>query len=133
MKVFSIFLAVLLFCSSCKSDDDDVSGEVDLVGTWTLIEVYGDPGDGSGSFESVTSDKKLVFQSDGTITSNGLMCDMTTDTATSSSGTYSETESTFNSDDCNNPDYNYPFERNGNILIVSYPCIEACQAKYRKE
>ena len=49
------------------------------------------------------------------------------------SGTYSNSEMNFNSSDCNNPDYDFTFEQNGNILIINYPCIEPCQAKYTKE
>lgn len=58
---------------------------------------------------------------------------MSIDTNNSTSGMYSTLNSTFNSADCNNLDYNYEFEQNENILIIKYPCIEPCQAKYIKE
>ncbi|MDC1469754.1 hypothetical protein N8341_00920 [Flavobacteriaceae bacterium] len=49
------------------------------------------------------------------------------------SGTYSNSEMSFSSANCNNPDYDFTFEQNGNVLIINYPCFEPCQAKYMKE
>ena len=82
---------------------------------------------------SVESEKLITFENDGTISSNGSLCDMSISSDNQTSENYSSTELTFNSSACNNPDYNYTFEQNGNILIINYPCIEPCQAKYIKE
>lgn len=49
------------------------------------------------------------------------------------SGTYSKSKWTFNSSDCDNPEYDFTFEQNGNILIINYPCIEPCKVKYKKK
>ncbi len=128
--VFILITVGILF--SCNNDDDSNSN-TELIGNWKLIEVLADPGDGSGIFSAVNSEKIITFESGGTITSNGILCDMSINTDNMTSGTYSISESTFNSSDCINPDYNYTFEQNGNILIINYPCIEPCQAKYIKE
>ena len=128
--VFTLFTVGILF--SCNKDDDSNSN-TELIGNWKLIEVLADPGDGSGTFFSVESEKTITFVSDGTITSNGNLCDMSIKSDIQTSGTYSNSESTFNSSDCNNPDYNFTFEQNGNILIINYPCFEPCQAKYIKD
>jgi hypothetical protein len=58
---------------------------------------------------------------------------MTISSDNPTSGVFSNTEFTFNSSDCNDADYNYTFQQNGSILIIKYPRIEPCQAKYIKE
>tara|TARA_B100000787_G_C15957859_1_gene191855 strand:+ start:102 stop:500 length:399 start_codon:yes stop_codon:yes gene_type:complete len=130
-KLIGILITVgILF--SCNNDDDSNSN-TELTGNWKLIEVLLDPGDGSGTFSSIESEKIITFESGGIITSNGNLCDMSINSDNQTSGTYSNSESTFNSADCNNPDYNFTFEQNESILIINYPCIEPCQAKYIKE
>lgn len=134
MKKIIVTLTAIGILFSCNSDDDNNSNiETELVGNWKLIEILADPGDGSGAFSSVESDKIITFESSGIITSNGNLCSMTINSGSQSSGTYSSSESTFSSASCNNPNYNYTYEKNRNILIISYPCIEACKAKYIKE
>ncbi len=123
-----ITIGVLFSCNKYDASNSNTT----LIGTWELIAVLADPGDGSGTFSSVESEKIITFESGGTITSNGTLCDMSINSNNMTSGTYSISESSFNSSDCTNPDYNYTFEQNENILIIQYPCFEPCQAKYRK-
>ena len=132
MKNILLILLALGISYSCKNDDD-FNPNTELIGNWKLIEVYVDPGDGSGTFSSVKSNKTITFQNDGIITSNGNLCDMSINSDSQTSGTYSKAEMSFNSADCNNPTYDFTFEQNGNILIINYPCFEACQSKYKKE
>lgn len=132
MKKQVFLFLVLGFLYSCDKDDDK-STDKGLIGNWKLIEVLADPGDGSGTFTVVESNKIITFQQNGIITSNGTLCNMSLDANNPTSGTYSLTDMTFKSPDCNNPDYKYQFKQNGNILIITYPCFEACQAKYQKE
>ena len=132
MKKLLFILMTMGLLSSCSSDDGEFNSDSELVGTWKLIEVLADPGDGSGVFIAVESEKTITFQRVGAIFSNGTLCDLSIHTNNRTSGIYSASESTFKSPDCFNPDYNYRFERNENILIIYYPCIESCQAKYRK-
>lgn len=129
-KIVFIFIASGIIIS-CNNDDSVTNTE--LIGNWKLIEVLADPGDGSGIFSRVESEKIITFESNETITSNGQICDMSIEIGNPTFGTYSISNSTFNSSDCVNPDYNYTFEQIGNILIINYPCIEPCQAKYKKE
>jgi len=82
---------------------------------------------------AVESTKTITFDSDGTITSNGNLCDMSIASNSPTSGTYSISELSFRSSDCPDPEYHYAFEQNGSILIIDYLCFEACRAKYRKE
>lgn len=127
--VFLFSLIGILF--SCNSDDDS-SPNADLVGNWKITEVLADPGDGSGTFSPVESNKVITFHQDGKITSNGTLCDTSIETNSPSSGTYSLSESTFNTPNCGHPEYEYQFEHNGKTLIIIYPCFEACQVKYKK-
>lgn len=122
-------LGILYSCNK----DDDIKQNIELTGNWRLIEVLADPSDGSGTFYQVESNKIITFENDGIIISNGNLCNMTINSDYQTTGTYSATELTFNSDNCNNPDYDFTFEQNGNIIIINYPCIEPCKAKYIKE
>lgn len=63
-----------------------------------------DPGDGSGTFQSVSSNKNLVFDNNNNnnVTSNGLICYVSIVSNTGTIGTYSEVNSTINSADCPN-------------------------------
>lgn len=131
MKNFISLLTAIAVLYACNQDDDSGS-DTNLVGTWKLIENLADPGDGSGTFNPVNSNKTITFNSDGTFTSNGYICDLSIESDQSTSGTYLASNATFRSDDCFDPDYEYHFEQSGVILFITYPCIEACQAKYQK-
>lgn len=137
MKKIAILLIAIILLSSCKKDEDKTittnTTTVDLIGDWHLIEVLADPGDGSGTFAAVESDKTITFHTDGTLTSNGSLCDMSLDINNPTSGAYSIADSTFSSNDCNIPEYGYRFEQEASILIINYPCIEPCRAKYQKQ
>ncbi|GGB65223.1 hypothetical protein GCM10007424_01440 [Flavobacterium suaedae] len=131
-----VFLLTLLFLTVSCSDDDDnktTPQQSTIIGTWQLVEVYFDPGDGSGDFTAVDSDKTITFNTDATVSSNGDLCTMEIEASTASSGTYSENDNTLNLN-CNfsegTPQITY--EINGSYLILNYPCIEACQIKYSK-
>ncbi len=130
-KIIFILLTVGILYSCNK--DNDCNSDTELIGNWKLIEILADPGDGSGIFSSVESHKIITFKNNGTITSNGNLCDMSITSDNQTSGTYSNSEMSFSSANCNNPDYDFTFEQNGNVLIINYPCFEPCQAKYMKE
>lgn len=134
MKKYIFLLMTVGFFYACDKEDDNPINNSELIGEWNLIEVYADPG-GGGTFEPVESDKRVTFHADGTISSNGDLCNMsitTTSTTTGTTGTYSLSDSTFSSTSCVDPDYDYAFEQTGDILIITYPCIEPCQMKYKK-
>lgn len=129
-KLIGFLMISLLLVFSCDKDETE---DANLVGRWELIEVLADPGDGSGTFQNVSSDKYLEFNADSTITSNGQICDMTLTSSQSSSGTYSLLDSTLTSSACNDSTMKIKFSVQGSNLIVYYPCIEACQAKFEKK
>jgi hypothetical protein len=125
MKVSFAILVIISFLASCKKNDRD-----SLTGTWLLKEVLMDPGNGSGVFTAVSSDKNLVFNTNGNVNSNGVICDMSIESNTSTAGTYSEIDSTIISTTC--PNLILKYEVSGDTLILIYPCIEPCKAKYIK-
>lgn len=130
MKNSILLIALSLFMLSCNSDDD--TPENIIVGMWNLTGIYLDPGDGSGAFENVNSNKNIVFSSDGTFSSNGIICDLTTETDVSSTGTYSTTESQIDASSCSFIELFLDYSIDNTIMIINYPCIEACQARYEK-
>ncbi len=125
MKISFAILVILSLFTSCKKNKRD-----SLTGTWELKEVLMDPGNGSGVFTAVSSDKNLVFNTNGNVNSNGIICDMSIESNTSTSGTYSEIDSTIISATCQNLIIKY--EVSGDTLILIYPCFEACKAKYTR-
>ena len=125
MKISFAILVILSLFTSCKKNKRD-----SLTGTWELKEVLMDPGNGSGVFTAVGSDKNLVFHTNGNVNSNGIICDMSIESNTSTSGTYSEIDSSIISATCQNLIIKY--ELSGDTLILIYPCFEACKAKYTR-
>ncbi|OUR96096.1 hypothetical protein A9Q86_16600 [Flavobacteriales bacterium 33_180_T64] len=132
MKHFVLVLIAFLFVMSCSNDDNPTVNQPELVGNWKLIAIYSDPGDGSGDFFSVESDKMIQFTANGMISSNANLCLLFSESGEPSTGTYSETESTISILDCQTMPYSSSFEIISSNLIISYPCIEGCQEKYIK-
>ena len=126
MKKTILFLTLLGAIVSCsKEDEEKIQSTVS--NTYKLIEVLADPGDGSGTFQPVNSTKTIELLPNGNVVSNGDICSMSANASPATSGTYSYTDSTITTSDCK-----INFSLTGNKLILTYPCIEPCQAKYRK-
>ncbi|WP_452222106.1 hypothetical protein [Lacinutrix salivirga] len=53
------------------SYDDQKNFETGLIGNWKLIEVLVDPEDGSGTFQSIESNKTIEFKVNGIVKING--------------------------------------------------------------
>jgi hypothetical protein len=123
-----IILFLIGVLISCRKSDNNKNSE--LIGEWRLVEVLVDPGDGSGTFHSVISEKTIEFQSNRYVISNGSICDMSIETVSPSTGTYSLSDSTINSSNCPNSPIKIKFHKAGTTLTISYPCDEACIAKY---
>lgn len=132
-QLILLFLAVFVL-SSCSDDDngDPVVQQPELVGNWKLIEMYADPGDGSGDFEPVESNKTVKFGIENDISSNGSLCFMSIESDNPTEGTYSESEETFTIPTCGIVPFSSSFRIVGSNLILSYSCFEACQEKYVK-
>ena len=125
-----IGLALLVFVISCS--DDPEPEVVPLTGEWRLKEILIDPGNGSGEFQEVDSDKIIEFFSNGKVESNGNLCNGGITTSRPSTGIYKVPDSILEIDNCQQDVLMTRFRiRDGN-LILSYPCIEPCEEKYVK-
>lgn len=122
-----LILSILLVSnfSSCKKDKNTT-----IVNKWKLIEQYSDPGDGSGDFNPVESNKTIEFLDNGTVVSNGSLCNMNYDTDGQSTASY--TDSTLITHDCELDNFAIYYEIMNDNLFLWYPCIEGCAQKYTK-
>lgn len=129
-----VFLILLsLGIAGCTDNDDQISP--DLEGTWRLSAVYYDPGDGSGDFVSVNRDKELVFLSDGTVRSNGNLCDLSETAGEETTATYdAEKEEIYVAGCQGNLQVvtTLRYVLNDLTLDIYYQCIEGCAHRYRK-
>lgn len=134
-KIFLLLITTALFISCNTNDDTSIPEEVSLIGNWRLIEYLADPGDGSGVFTAIDSNKMVTFNPNGEITSNYSLCNMNVITEPqASSGTYSIVTGTIDTPNCLNASplkLQFEISDEGN-LIIHYPCIEGCSEKYIK-
>jgi len=128
MKTKYILICIALFLISCDKDES----EAELQGSWRLVARLADPGDGSGVFMPITSDQIITFNADGTVSSNGSLCDIFDSTLEPTSGTYFEDDMYFKTDDCGIEDFEYQFEIDGQFLTYFVVCIEGCGVRYKK-
>jgi len=128
MKKIILLSFLSLAVLACKDDDDTQENEI--VGVWRLIQINLDPGDGSGTFEDVETDKTIEFKQDGTIVSNGSICQASSETGMNSQGSYSLDDFIIISEDCVQTEFDITFQLVNSTVIVSYPCIEGCREKY---
>jgi len=134
MNKFNILLlpfALILIFTSCKKEEEQ-EPIADLVGNWELIEMLADPGDGSGVFEPVVSDRQLSFFADGNLDCVGNLCEFSFfSSGPITTGKYSISTTLITDMSCDE-NYQIAFEVTSDTLILRYPCIEPCQAKYLK-
>jgi hypothetical protein len=123
---FAVFSFFLLY--SCTSSTEEVALDQTEVGTWQLIEILLNPGDNSGTFQPVVSAKTVTFDANGTISCRGNLCDLSTNSVTQTTGTYSRINRSIRTSNCNQLQLTY--EITANELIINYPFIETCKAKY---
>ena len=133
-----IFILLALLLINCTSDDAKPKiDNPELLGKWRVIEQLADPGDGSGTFQPISSNRTVEFFSNGTVTASGTLCFMGTEN-NSGSGTFVlDSESGLNEgeitpNDCNPDFYRISFEIESSNLILWYPCIEGCGEKFVK-
>ncbi|KAF2338816.1 lipocalin-like domain-containing protein [Flavobacterium ginsenosidimutans] len=130
MKKNIIFLMLIGLFFSCSSDDQEKI-ESPVVGSWKLIEVLADPGDGSGTFRAVESNKTIEFKSNGTIATNTSLCDPYSDEI-KSSGSYSVTTNKITTN-CQNPNIaTISFELKDNYLILHFISNEGYSQKFQR-
>jgi hypothetical protein len=125
-----IFLALLSLVINCS--DDSEKSDPSLNGRWQLKAILSDPGDGSGTFQSVDSDKYIEFLPNLEVRSNGNLCNGGTSSDDPSFGVYALPDSILHIDECPQDILSTRFRIEKGKLILSYPCIEPCEEKYVK-
>ena len=137
----ALLILLTLFLANCTSDDSKPKDlDERLLGKWKLIEQLADPGDGSGTFIPVNSDRTIEFFGNGKVTTNGALCYMSIEVGAKNSGTYKSFEVTSSSDGeiiPNNCDFNFVepkvlYKIEGSTLILWYQCIEGCGQRFKK-
>jgi hypothetical protein len=118
-----------ILCSCVKNTDTD---HTLIYGKWKLTEVLLDPVERSGSFQNVTSNKILEFYQDGTLKSNGILCDLSIHTDSSTMGTFSLEDSTISCDGSSNFGSIIGIQQIGFTLLLHYACDGSCIMKYKK-
>lgn len=141
MKKLLVTILTFVFLS-CSSDDSKPNGETELIGKWKLIEQYLDPGDGSGDFQSIESERTIEFFSNSTVEINGELCFMSSEVGDKEIGTFmitssNEADTTYDGEiipnTCSSRSAKVYFDLplSGN-LILWYQCIEGCGQKFKK-
>ena len=132
MKTKTLFLMVIVIAIlySC-SNDDEFNSEKRLIGNWKLIEILADPGNGSGTFQSVESNKTVEFKIDGIITTNSSLCDPYSDEMITS-GSYSLDDKTITTNCQNTNIATINFELQNQYLILNFLSNEGYSQKFRK-
>lgn len=137
-----LLLTLTLIILSCSSDDRKQKEEINLIGKWKLIEQLADPGDGSGTFQPITSDRTIAFFKDGTVEVNGVLCFMSSEVGVKETGIFMvtsshEADTTYDGEiipnTCSSRSAKVYFDLpvSGN-LILWYQCIEGCGQKFKK-
>ena len=127
-----ILLSILAIACGDKEQDDLFFNEGDIVGNWRLIETLLDPGDGSGVYKPSTLNVNLEIFDDGSVVSNGMLCGL----GESVNGQVQQgqffAEDSLITSSCDSLPLSLGVNHMETILILSYPCIEPCLAKFEK-
>jgi hypothetical protein len=134
MKIYMLILISILVLSSC-SKQEDIYINSEVLGKWKLIEINDDPGDGSGTFEPVDSDRIIEFLKNSTYITNGSSCWLSTVTGENSTGKFNSTLSILDPDEnCAFEDFaEIYFEIKDSFLILSgFGCLEGGYRKFER-
>ncbi len=129
MKNLMLICLTLPLFISCNSDELNFE---ELTGKWQLVEVLMDPGDGSGVFETVTSNRTITFAESGAFISKGDLCEISDSDENASSGSYNTIDETLTIDSCDDLNSTITYKLKNKRLILVYTCIEGCKHKYQK-
>ncbi len=123
-KFLMLFLIPFLFSFKCEDEGNiDTPFNKTLLGKWQLIEVLADPGDGSGTFQSVLNGEIIEFINDNSIIGFSEFGDCSSD------ANFSEETKKITFFGC---DFTFSFSLKEENLLIYPPCIEACANKYKK-
>lgn len=130
MKEQLYCLYLIGFFLSCSNNNFDES-KIELVGSWKLIEVLADPGNGGGTFQAVNSNKTIEFKNDGIVMTNTSLCEPHSDEIIRS-GSYSLSDGIITTN-CQNPNIaTISFELVNQFLILDFISNEGYSQKFQK-
>lgn len=132
MKKTIGLLALIFLLLSCSDDTTRPTESAEFLGKWGLSEILMDPGDGSGTFRPVDTFSSIEFLPNGKITSNYSLCPSYTGSETYFATTYNAGDNTISLKDCDMENYTISYSISEGNLILSYPCIEACEYKFER-
>lgn len=136
-RIILLGLSILLLAFSCEKNNN-CEGATTPVGQWKLVAEYLDPGDGSGDYQGVDSDRELTINDDGTFISNKNLCEPFGENSAPSTGMWSDTTSVswatgeLVADDCEVRAY-WQLIDDGCTLQLSYLCIEGCGQRFERQ
>ncbi|CAL2101491.1 Lipocalin-like protein [Tenacibaculum sp. 190130A14a] len=130
MRIQMIILWCAIFFVSCNEEDQG-DGDISVIGKWKLIEVLADPGDGSGTFKEVKSNKTIELKSNGTITTNESLCSPYSDEIINE-GTYSLKDKLIITNCQNSNIAKIFFEFTDDHLILNFVSNEGYSQKFQK-
>ena len=135
MKKHLVLFILTLSILACDVTDplfDPFTPE--LLGEWELSAVLADPGDGSGTYNPVDSDKTIEFFEEGYFEASQNMCTSGDSGEPSNVGTYSLADSSLTVTNCSygasQEALKLYFSIEEGDLYISFPCIEPCGEKY---
>ena len=117
---------------ACQNDQDDSLDLAALEGTWLLTEVLFDPGDGSGEFRKIDSERQLTLTPQNTYSANYDVC-QAIEEGENFSGNFDRIDAQEFLIPCAGSLLNSVQGRlEDGFLVVYYPCDEPCAYKFRK-
>ncbi len=132
MKKLLLLLLAAFALSSCQKDQDDRLNLTVLEGTWLLTEVLFDPGDGSGEFRKIDSERQLSLSPGNTYSANYDVC-QAIEEGENFIGTFERIDAQEFLIPCAGSLLNSVQGRlEDGFLILYYPCDEPCAYKFRK-
>lgn len=130
MKSYFISVLAALLLLACSKKEAKVYDSGSLFGDWKEYEAYADPGDGSGTFHTVTNGIRLTINAD-----SSYHC-APEHYAWGTSGTITMlNDSTFrvSEDQGTSGTWLATLRKYDNILEIHYSCIEGCGSRFKRE
>lgn len=125
----TIFISVsFLLMLACSSSQKVIQAK--FVGEWRLVATI-EKENSHGRFENVDSNKKISIQSNGTVVSNGNLCQLSTETVKSMHGKLTKDGKYYVLSGCR---FNHKiwYSLEDGDLVVYYSCLGQCVERYER-
>lgn len=125
-----ITTSIVVSCAKLKGDKNQTE-ENSILGSYQLKERLVDPGDGSGVYVAVQSEKKIFFLENGLITSNGSLCVSGDVHGDGDKGVFSITDSVILPQSCPGTEIHFVWTQNQ--IELEYVSVETIKEKFIRE